>query len=114
MSPEQLAKQRRDEARQETKIQRACAFLLFICGLVIFWICIGERIVHIILDILGVGVHPNVQEGQLSSIGIIVSAIVAAASGARVGKDYINYRREKDCAYRPEMEAEQTKTKEGE
>lgn len=81
----------------ESTIQRACAWILFICGIGLAWLSVGESVTHIVLDCLGMDVHPSPQTGRMGNLVAVIGTIVGAYGGTKIGKDYINYKRERHC-----------------
>lgn len=92
---------------EESKFNRSLAWILFICGIGVFYLTIGESVLHQIYDILGLGVHPVQNTGRLNGLIAIITVIV----GGQKGGQWLNYKRERDCRISPEAtyQAEQPK-----
>lgn len=84
---------------EETKLHKACAWILFICGISILYIAVLEPIVHILLDMFNYNVHPVSNTGRMSSILGIITVIVGSHVGMKTGERYISYKRDKDCIH---------------
>lgn len=84
----------------ETKIQRAFGRLINICAVAVFWLTIGESVIHILLDVLKLNVHPVVNSGRLNAILGIITVVAGMYGGTKAAKGWIDFKRERECRYR--------------
>lgn len=78
---------------EESKLSRSFAWLIFICGIGVGYLAVGESLIHVLCDILQLGVHPPQSTGRMESLVQIIGIIAGFAGGAK----WLNYKRAKDC-----------------
>lgn len=78
---------------EESQIQKALAWILFICGVSVAYLAFGESLLHLLCDVLKINVHPATSTGRMNGIVAIITVIVGGHGGAK----WLNYKREKDC-----------------
>lgn len=78
---------------EETKIQKAFAWILFMCGAGLGYLAIGESLIHIVCDVIGFSVHPTPNTGRMRELVAVITVIAGAQGGAK----WLSYKHEKDC-----------------
>ncbi len=83
---------------EESRFNKSLSWLLIACAIGVFWLAVGESVVHITLDVLGLNVHPIQNTGRMNGLIAIITVIV----GGQKGGQWLNYKRERDCRITPE------------
>ncbi len=83
---------------EETKIQRAFAWILFVSGIGIGYSAFGEDIIDKVFQIFGIVFKDKHDPSAiLPSLLGIVTAIAGAQGITKGAKGWLDYRRERDC-----------------
>ncbi len=84
---------------EETKFNRALARTLTFCGIGVFYLAVGESLLHQFYDIIGWNVHPIQNTGRMNGLIAIITVIV----GGQRGGQWLDYKRQRDCVFPQEQ-----------